>query len=379
MEDNKELESQADLFGNPIISNDDLVEKEDLGIRMKKPFNPNNIKIRLQPITIYSMVERIKHNEIKLNTEFQRKEGLWKKEQQSKLIESILIRFPLPVFYFDGSNQDEWLVIDGLQRLTSLKRFMVTKELKLSGLEFLKDFEGKGWDDLDRPLQRQINETSLQCYVVEEGEDDVKYNIFKRINTGGLNLSDQEIRHAMHQNVAAYLKKLAECKEFIDATRGKVSPERMLDRDFINRFLAFYLYSYDTDYTYDEDLDSFMNKALNYLDELSPEELDNIEVRFKAAMVLAKNIFEETAFAKTKEYKRINKALFEVLSVNFAKLNDSQRALINTRKRKFKSLFYDAIKNNFADSLSSNTGGKSNVALRHKEINKIINEVLNQE
>src|SRR5690606_40354533 len=65
---------------------------------------------------------RIEFGEIKLNTEFQRKEGLWKDEQQSRLIESILIRFPLPVFYFDGSNPDEWLVIDGLQRLTSLKR-----------------------------------------------------------------------------------------------------------------------------------------------------------------------------------------------------------------------------------------------------------------
>ena len=102
---------QIDLFGNPIINTDDLVEKEDLGIRMKKPFNPNNIKIRLQPITVYSMVERIKHNEIKLNTEFQRKEGLWKNDQQSKLIESILIRFPLPVFYFDGSDKMDKAVL----------------------------------------------------------------------------------------------------------------------------------------------------------------------------------------------------------------------------------------------------------------------------
>ncbi|MNX63011.1 hypothetical protein D3C86_939980 [compost metagenome] len=370
--------AQIDLLGNPIINEEGFVEKEDLGIRMKKPFNPNNIKIRLQPITVYSMVERIRHYEIKLNTEFQRKEGLWKNDQQSKLIESILIRFPLPVFYFDGSNSDEWLVIDGLQRLTSLKRFMVTKELKLSGLEFLKDFEGKGWDDLDRPLQRQINETSLQCYVLEEGEDDVKYNIFKRINTGGLNLSDQEIRHAMHQDVASFLKKLAESKEFIDATRGKVSAERMLDRDFINRFLAFYLFSYDTDYTYDEDLDSFMNRTLNRLGELEPDELNEIEAKFKEAMKLAKNIFEESAFAKTKEYKRINKALFEVLSVSFAKLTDKQREILLSKKKKFKTLFYDSIKNNFADSLSSNTGGKSNVSLRHKETNRVINEVLNQ-
>jgi Protein of unknown function DUF262 len=372
MEENKELEMQADLFGNPI-------EAEDKGLGMKKPFNPNNIKIRLQPTTVALMMERLIHSEVKLNTEFQRKEGLWKDDQQSKLIESILIRIPLPVFYFDGSNPNEWLVIDGLQRLTSLKRFILTKELTLKGLEFLKDFEGKGWDDLDRPLQRQINETSLQCYVVEEGEPDVKFNIFKRINTGGLNLSDQEIRHAMHQNVASYLKKLAESSEFLEATRGKVSAERMLDRDFINRFLAFYIFNFETDYTYDEDLDSFMNRTLDKLATLSDTDKEDIEIRFKKAMILSKAIFHDTAFSKNQQYKRINKALFEVMSVNFAKLTDTDRQNILRRRTNFKTLFYKAIESSFADSLTSNTGGKSNVSLRHREFNKIINQILTEQ
>lgn len=368
MEDKKE--KQVDLFGN------DAIDAEDKGLGMKKPFNPNNIKIRLQPTTIQLMMERITHKEIKLNTEFQRREGLWKDEQQSKLIESILIRIPMPVFYFDGSNPNEWLVIDGLQRLTSLRRFILTKDLKLTGLEFLKKFEGKGWDDLDRPLQRQINETSLQCYIVEEGEPDVKFNIFKRINTGGLTLSDQEIRHAMHQDVAGYLKKLAESSEFVDATRGKISQERMQDRDFVNRFLAFYLFNYETDYSYDEDLDSFMNRALDKLSTLSKSEKNEIETAFKNAMNLSKDIFGEFAFSKSKEYRRINKALFEVMAVSFAKLTEAQRTKLVANKRHFKSEFYKALENDFADSLSSNTGGKSNVSLRHKEFGKLINQSL---
>ena len=69
------------------------------------------------------MVERIRHNEIDLSTKFQRKEGLWDDEKKSQLIESILIRFPLPVFTFDGSNNDKWLVIDGLQKAYCSKRF----------------------------------------------------------------------------------------------------------------------------------------------------------------------------------------------------------------------------------------------------------------
>lgn len=352
------------------------IEQEDVGLAMKKPFNPNNIKVRLEPISIYSMVERIKHKEVKLNTEFQRKEGLWKDEQQSRLIESILIRFPLPVFYFDGSDPNEWLVIDGLQRLTSLKRFMVTKELKLTGLEFLKTLEGKGWNNLDRPQQRQINETSLQCHILEEGDRDVKFNIFKRINTGGLNLSDQEIRHAMHQNVAEHLKQLAESSEFIEATRGKISTERMLDRDFINRFLAFYLFDFETDYTYEDDLDTFMNRSLDKYAELTDTKRSAIETRFKAAMVLSKKIFGDAAFCKKKDYKRINKALFEVISVSFARLSEDERTRILNKKNKFKREFYEAISNSFADSLTSNTGGKSNIAIRHREFRSIINKIL---
>ncbi len=352
------------------------IEKEDTGWSMK-PFNPNNIKVRLQPITINLMMERIRYKEINLNTDFQRKEGLWKDPQQSRLIESILIRLPLPVFYFDGSNPNKWLVIDGLQRLTSLKRFIIDKDLKLKNLEFLHQLEGKGWDDLKRPQQRQINETTLQCYVVEEGEEDVKFNIFKRINTGGLILSDQEIRHAMHQDVAGFLKKLAESNEFVKATRGKVSPDRMLDRDFVNRFLAFYLFNQEKDYTYEDDLDTFMNRALDKVSTLSEREQNNIEQRFKLAMITAITIFGDAAFCKQSDYKRINKALFEVIAVSFARLDDSQRNKLIRKKTLFNDLYYKAILSEFGNSLTSNTGGKSNIALRHRTFGKIVDQVLN--
>lgn len=356
--------------------NNPYIEKEDVGISMKKPFDPQKIKIRLQTIPIYSMAERIEHKEVKLDTEFQRKEGLWNDAQQSRLIESVLIRFPLPVFYFDGSNPNEWLVIDGLQRLTAIKRFMVTRELQLTGLEFMTFLEGKGWDDLERQYQRQINETSLQCYVLEESEEDVKFNIFKRINTGGLTLSSQEIRHAMHQDVAGYLKKLAELPEFIHATKGRISTERMQDRDFINRFLAFFILDPDADYTYEDDLDSFMNKALDKLARLEETEREKIEYRFKEAMILSEKLFGDSAFCKQVDYKRINKALFEVMSVSFARMSVDGRGEVLQRKDTFKALFYKAIDDSFANSLTSNTGGKSNVTLRYKTFQSIIDQTL---
>ena len=277
--------------------NIDKVEEEDTGYVMKQPFNPNKIKVRPQTITVDAMVDRIRHGEIDLSTKFQRKEGLWGDDKQSRLIESILIRFPLPVFYFDGSNNDNWLVIDGLQRLTALKRFMVTKELRLTGLEYLS-LNGKKWDDFDRPQQRQINETQLQCYVLEEGEENVKFNIFKRINTGGLTLSSQEIRHAMHQDVAGFLQNLSETKEFIKATGGKISQDRMQDRDFVNRFIAFYLLDYNTEYAKEDDLDTFMNKALVKLAKLNETEKNDIFEKFKQSMVFSYQIFKSIKDSK---------------------------------------------------------------------------------
>ena len=349
----------------------DNVERE----AMKEPFNPNNIKVRLLAIPIYALVERIHHNEINLKTAFQRKEGLWKDKQQSRLIESILIRFPLPVFYFDGSDDNKWLVIDGLQRLSSLKRFMVTKELKLTGLEFLTYLDGKGWDDLDRPQQRQINETILQCHIVEEGDNDAIFNIFKRINTGGLSLSDQEIRHAMYQNVADFLKTLAESREFIEATKERISSERMLDREFVNRFLAFYIFNHKEEYTSKDDLDTFMNRALDQVATLSESKRRDLETRFKASMVLAEGIFEEYAFCKSSDRKQINKALFEVMSVSFAKLNDDERNILLGRREDFKERFYDAVENEFEHSLTA--GGKSSITSRHDIFNNLVKNTLN--
>ena len=356
-------------------NNSEPIETEDTGSNMTEPFDPGSIKVRFGSIPVYSIAERLRHDEIKLNTEFQRQEGLWEDEQQSRFIESILIRFPVPVFYFDGSNSDEWLVIDGLQRLTTIKRFIVTKELKLVGLEFLKKLEGHGWNELSRPEQRQLNETSFQCHILEEGEEDVKFNIFRRINTGGLSLSDQEIRHAMHQGVAGFLKDLAELEEFKKATQNKIPTERMLDREFVNRFLAFYLFDYEKDYSKSDSLDTFMNRALDELERKDSEVKDDIKYRFKKAMSLSHSIFGDYTFCKSKKRQQINRAIFEIMSVSFGKLNENEITIILNNKDTFKANFYNAIEHKFKHDLT--TGGKSSIASRHKIFKEIVNEILN--
>ena len=92
-----------------------------------RPFNPKDIKIIVEPKTIDHLVSRLRYNEIDLNTEFQRKGNLWNSNKQSSLIESILLRLPLPAFYFDATDNSKWIVVDGLQRLYTLYKFAVCK------------------------------------------------------------------------------------------------------------------------------------------------------------------------------------------------------------------------------------------------------------
>ena len=220
------------------------------------PFDPGLIDIDTKQPTISNIIDQIKNNEIDLSPAFQRASNLWDQGKQSRLIESILLRIPLPAFYFDveiekdsaGIPVNIWHVIDGLQRLSSISNFILPDlqgmiPLKLSGLEFLSHLNGKMFSELPGPYQRLILQTQLIVYLIKPGTpENVKFNIFKRVNTGGIPLTQQEIRHALNQGIPAeFLKELASSNHFVTATRGKIDSSRMLDREYVNRFLAFYL------------------------------------------------------------------------------------------------------------------------------------------
>ena len=105
------------------------------------PFDPSKIDIKMDKITVDSIIKRINNDELEFDSSFQRKSGLWSKKQKSQLIESILLKIPLPAFYFDASDDDRWQIIDGLQRIGTIKEYVVEKKFALTGLEFLKDLD----------------------------------------------------------------------------------------------------------------------------------------------------------------------------------------------------------------------------------------------
>jgi hypothetical protein len=383
--DKNEIEEDYDSIESPVE-----VEIEDeshiTSQLMNKPFNPSLINIENKLLNIDLIIKRLSQKvpEIDLYPDFQRKDDLWGITKQSRLIESILIRFPLPAFYFDGSNKNKWLVVDGLQRLSSIRNFIVTKNLKLTNLEFLTKLEGLGFDDLDRDLQRVIEETQVVAYIINPGTpNNVKFNIFKRINTGGLVLESQEIRHALYQGVPAkFVAELANLEEFKMATSYSISTSRMLDRDFANRFLSFYLIGYEN---YTPDLDTFMSNGMSMLYDLPNDQFENIKQRFIQSMLANYQIFGKHAFRKktgdNERRKPINKALFDVLSVLFAQL-DSQKCklLIDKKNHLVKGLTRLIVEDeDFFAAITSSTSERKRVYYRFTVVNNLLSNIISHD
>jgi hypothetical protein len=359
---------------------DKIDESSDSEI--KKPFDPTKIDITLKPLIIDSLIKRMKSNpsRIDLYTEFQRRGNLWPETAQSRLIESLLVRIPIPAFYFDGSDDNNWKVVDGLQRLTTLKRFIIDKSLKLQNLEFLEKYNGQGFDDLPAFLQGRIEETQITVHIINPGTpEDVKYNIFKRINTGGIVLEPQEIRHALNQGIPAnFVKELAELPEFNRATQDMlVDHKRMEDRDFVTRFIAFYN-GYDN---YQSDLEDYLNSEMRRLNQLSGEEREKIKKDFIKAMDAAYALFGEYAFRKIFEVNGrkhpLNKALFDTWSVNLARLSEKELETLISRKAVLITRFIDLMeKDIFRSSITTGTGKINAVKTRFSQIEKLIKECI---
>jgi hypothetical protein len=359
-----------------------------------QPFDPELIRVETRPMTIDLLLQRIRYEELNLTPDFQRKDGIWNNRTKSRLIESILIRIPLPAFYMDATDEDKWVVIDGLQRLTTLKMFVINKDndtldtnkpLKLSELEFLTQLNDKTFDELPRNFQRRIIETQVTVYLIEKGTPTaVKFNIFKRINTGGLPLSLQEIRHALNIGKSTeFLKKLADSVEFKAATAYRDFSLRMADREFILRFLAFVIHPYN-EYKATE-FDSFLSDVMAEINEMNEQAINNLEMKFTKAMDAAYQIFGNDAFRKRSNLDAprspINKALFESWSVNLSELDTEQIQTLIERKNQLKEGFMRLMSDRegdpkFESSISQGTGDTKKVKRRFSAIEQLIREVL---
>jgi len=358
-------------------------EKEDPTVKITRPFDPEHIKVRTDKKTIDLIVRRIDHQEMELAPEFQRRARIWDPVRKCRLIESLLLRIPLPVFYVAEEKNETWVVVDGLQRLTTIHDF--AKNLfSLAGLEYLTHLHDKNFNALPRNMQRRIEETELVINVIEAGTpDEVMINIFKRINTAGVPLTGQEIRHALNKGMARdYLAKLAASDAFRKATNGSVKDDRMAARECVLRFIAFRLTKPEQYLT--NDLDGFLNKAMRALNGMNEEERANWSVDFERAMQAATDIFANDAFRKKYSddpgvrRNPISKALFEVWGVNLAQRSDNELNQLIQKRDQVRSKFVSLMRNDrgFDEAVSYATGVPERVKKRFSAVRELIMGVL---
>ncbi|MBF0153850.1 MAG: DUF262 domain-containing protein [Magnetococcales bacterium] len=156
--------------------------------------DPRQVKIETKQVTLASLIKRMREGRIGLDA-YQRL-GTWSRDAQSRLIESMLIRIPLPSFCMDVANEEGWVVVDGLQRLLAVRDFILPQDpgkgLLLQGLDFLKDLERKGFTDLPRHYQRRIEETEITLFLIEKGTPEpVRDNIHKRFRPNRFSMDFQ--------------------------------------------------------------------------------------------------------------------------------------------------------------------------------------------
>lgn len=295
-----------------------------------KPYDPDLIRVEPSTMSLRQVSDMIEDGDINLSPDFQRK-AIWDYHRKCRLIESILLRIPLPVFYFSADKSGQLSVVDGLQRLTAIKEFM-NNELPLDGLEYLDDCKGctyNGVKKLDERMYRRFNLTQITTNVIDSSSPTkVKYDIFRRLNTGGRPLNAQELRNCLSsETLRETLRSMAKSKAFLEATTHSVSDERMESQECALRFMRFrYLYLHDGKIeAYTGAMDGELDEFVDFLSHEKNFPFQQYVDDYNRSMVNAEYLFGRHAFRKVfkeTEYDSyrsvINKALFITLSVLLA-------------------------------------------------------------
>jgi len=287
----------------------------------------DSLFIRQETRSVSEVLGRVKKNRWILDPDFQR-DFVWPTDKQSRLIESCIMRIPLPVFYVAEGPGGEIIIVDGLQRIITFSRY-VDNEFKIQGIgeEENQDspIKGKFFRDLPLKLQERILDTQLIMYILDANAPDrARLDIFERVNSG-VPLSRQQMRNAIYNGPATqWLKDVAESDWFIDATGHSLNTKNMRDREAVNRFCAFSILGIEE---YRGDMDDFLARALRYMnDDGNQSRLDYLKAKLANSMRSNENLFGDHAFRKSLVHdvssaKRstFNISLFDICSVMLAK------------------------------------------------------------
>lgn len=391
-----DLDEKLSEFALDILKNNQtgIENNEDYYDDSQNPYNPEDIRVTSKQLSLRLIKELIDSGDLDISPGFQR-HFVWNSLQKSRLIESLLLRIPLPVFYFSEDEDGRLSVVDGLQRLSTIRDFMDNK-FPLKNLEYLNDEVGNCYYKSDEKKKRKgidskyfrwFNMTQLTVNVIEPtSPTKVKYDIFKRINTGGKILNNQEIRNCLSsQSVRDLLKDMINLSEFASATDHSLKKTRMNDQEMALRYIMFYD-AYKKDSTLKSSYDGYMESSLDDIVEkykyVSKQESEIIIKRFSNAMKNAEYLLggkyafrkiKKTDVGDNKNKQLLNKALFEAWSVL---LSDIPFETVKEQysEKYMLSLFIIMLDEDptMMQYLSYGTNGKTNMVYIFDKINELI-------
>lgn len=375
-----------------------LEPENEGGSEIEVPFDPSKIDIIVKTMTLGSLETRLENGELDLTPDFQRQANVWNSKRKARLIESIFLRIPLPSFYFSEDEEGTYAVVDGLQRLCAIFHFMKPEALanatgvnlsplRLQDLQYLKELNGKTFDALDRKFQRRISELEITANIIRANTPPaVKFNVFARLNQGGMPLNAQEIRNAIFPGIwRTKIRSMAEYESFKKATDGKVRTERQQDVELVLRFVALWQLGRPFTRPANQTLDEFLNAVVEeQLAQWTEAKWTEAGHAFSHAISAAKSIFGRHAFRKSSGNERrlpINRGLFEAQLIVCGMLRPENLKLVLERRDQVSKLFAYSLNydDEFIQALLYATGSAGASNIRIRAMASIMNEVINAE
>ena len=279
--------------------------------------------------TVETIVEKTVDGSIFV-PQFQRR-YVWSDAQASRLIESLIIQCPIPVIYLNQESNEKLSVIDGNQRLTTLRRY-INNEFPLKGLTAYPELEGSRFHELDPRFQRHIQNRTLRCIVIlKDTHPQVKFDVFERLNSGATKLTPQELRHGLYfGDLMSLATKTVKDSGFLSDLEIK-NDKRMKAEELVLRFWAL-SESYNS---YKKPLASFINDFSDRNRKLTLKRKEALLSSFCETLELVREYFGDLAFKVFNKELHVesnfNAALYDALMVGFYKIGSAD--LVGLSKR----------------------------------------------
>jgi len=332
---------------------------------------------------IESLYLKQKRGDLILDPLFQRR-PVWELGRQSKLIESILLEVPIPVFYLAESQDGTEEVIDGQQRFRAFFDYLDGK-FSLKGLKAIPEINGRKFTELEKPMQKLIENYSVRTVTFKkESDENLRFEIFERLNTGAMPLNDQELRNCIYRG--RYNQLLIDLSEDQDYRflMGLTRPEkRMKDVEYVLRFASFF---HSTYLNYKPSMARFLNEDMRKYQHISQSDENELTKAFKQTMsiirsVLGKNAFhrfyrgEEESKDGYWEQKRFNASIYDVLTWSFTRYdkNSLMSNLDSIREAWISLMTNDEV---FIESIERSTSSLKSVTYRFDAWRKVLDEVM---